>query len=95
MPYRPPGRQRLGATDAAVIITIVVTTGILIVMSPGFASTTPAYSLGLIAVAALIGVITVRLAATRVTGPVRAVAARTLALVPPPPPAQGSPEAEE
>lgn len=93
MSHRTPSRQRLGVTDAAVIITIVVTTGILTVMSPGFPSTSPNEFLALIAAAALTGVITIRLATIRMIGPVRAVAARTLALAPPP--AQGTAEAEE
>ncbi|MFJ1601572.1 hypothetical protein [Streptomyces sp. NPDC088261] len=93
MSHRTPSRQRLGTAEALVIITIVVTPGILIGMSPDGPSLSPNHTLVLIVTAAFAGVIAVRLARVGLIGQVRAVAARTLALAPPP--AQGSAEAEE
>jgi hypothetical protein len=93
MQRRTVGRQHLGATEAAVIITIVVTAGFLIFMSPGFSATPPGHFLAMIAAAALTGVITVRLATIGMIGPMRAAVARILALTPPP--ARNSPEAGE
>ncbi|WP_179892088.1 hypothetical protein [Streptomyces sp. rh34] len=86
-------QQRLGVAEAAVIIAIVVTTGILIGAFPDRPPMPPDRVLAVIAAAALIGSITVRLAVVGIIGPVRAVAARTLALASVP--AQGSARVEE
>ncbi|MFB7482986.1 hypothetical protein ACFUEM_32750 [Streptomyces anulatus] len=71
----------------------MVTTGILIGSFPDRSPISPDRVLAVIAAAALIGSITVRLAAIGLIGPVRAVAVRTLALASAP--AQTSAEVEE
>jgi hypothetical protein len=81
MSHCTPRNQRLGAATAAVIIVIVVTVAALAQGLTGYPSS-PQGILVLVAAAALVGVLTTRLAAIGLVCQVQELLARTLALAP-------------